>query len=540
MVGPAEVFTDNTKRLYGRGDPTIELSSRRELAQQVQSDMSNMMASAFFNMSFGDFQRHVASATVEMVSEKVPERAAEKVVGEVLVNEVDLAERVPEVQELGEGLVEVVERIRVVTKHGVSEQLRTTVKMQTEVIQAMGEKAQRLQEALKKAEKEKDGVEKISEGVREALKGEKSPQGEEADRLLAELKGLERGEALDKAADFADRWRRRTGMASDLDSLLKDWERLSLPEARKRIDDIVKGWEEKTSSYERALSELRKLESVPDAFLKRAETLFAGDALTLEGIRRAHNGAAIEFIREQLVAAVRKEETEFWQKALAEAQKARSASVEEFNKRMEQLLRGRKELGALRKRAVGGVIGFLVQVIAEMVSNPFIKKLRSLLKMKLEKGEMKGVLEKISDQLRRIQQWAEKIFLAEGDEDKLKAVADEIGKETGMLTKAAEACIQGKKTKGSASLMGGSKRAPEIAQVLARTSRAIWKAIEKGDTAGLDSMCASVLRAFDALETVTAEQKSAEKAPPAERKERMTKLLSRIMAEAAAEKKGAA
>lgn len=444
--------------------------------------------------------------------EGVEERLAKEIETRMSENEEDIKERIDNVIEVfeGTGLLFVAERVqenisedRLDEAHERIEEVRKDLTEKEKVLESISER-------LKDAEKDGVGAGGLADSIVGLSKQDKGNLQTEIEGLSKDLNGLTKEEAVDRVKDFIDEHSRELNALKDIDGLLNNWDKMSQKEITESLKNLSEKIRETTETLRKDAEELNKLVSAPDEFIKRMKQLLAEDRDTLEAVRRTWIGAVIQFTKEKLAESDEKKDEKgktFWKDVLEKIGGMRNKSLDEFNKRLAEILKGRpKDLQEARIRGDDAALSHIGRIIDDIERGRYSERLKDISKLS-DKKEMRGPVERMANELRIVGKKAEAI-LDQAKKGNLAGIMDELGKPTGDIGAVGRVLIKSvdknrnKAKKELIKQLTTELYAPMATKSIADGMKAVQ---EKGDYEQVDEMAAKVSENIGKLKGISAE-----------------------------------
>jgi len=367
--------------------------------------------------------------------EEIEQKLAEEIEKKMPEDEVEIKQSIDNIIEVfeGTGLLSVAERVQEDIAEDRLDEAKERIEKVKEDLKEKEEVLVSISDKLRDAEKDGIGAGNLADGIEELSKKDRSELQKELDELAKEIKGLTKEEAIDRVKDFVNEHSRELSALKDIDRLLDNWDKMS----PKQIKDALKGLSEeirKTSeTLQKGAEELRKLVPAPDEFIKKAKQLFAEDKETLDAIRRTWIGAVIDFAKERLIVSDEKKDEkgkEFWKDSLGKLGGIREKPLDEFNKRLADILKGKpKELQDARMRGDQAALNHIYGIVDTLEKGRYSERLAEIAGLDDKKG-MRGPVERMAEELRRVGRRAEAI-MEQAKRGDLQGIMDELGKPSG-------------------------------------------------------------------------------------------------------------
>jgi iron-sulfur cluster repair protein YtfE (RIC family) len=393
------------------------------------------------------------------------------------------------------GLAQAVESVHQMVEEGELELAKEEVE---ELVDGVRERAVLVKELAGEIDEMSDdknvGADRLAKEIEGLAEKDKSDFGKELEALAKDLKGMDKQEAIDHIKDFIDEHSRQLGALKDVEKLLDNWDKLSQKQIAGALKDISKELTKEMTSLEKSAGELQKLVAVPEDFIKKAKKIFSEDSEMLDTIRRKWIGAVIDFTKEKLLQSGEKKdkrETDFWKDAFVKTNKMRDKTIDDFNRSLAELMKGRsKDLQAARARADESIVDHIRKAADAIAGGRYSERLDEISKM-AEKESMKAPLTRLASELHEISKRAEALLqkMEKGD---LKGILDELGRpdgSTGLVGRVMIRTVDRNRCKAKREMIKELLGSINMISGASRMAEGIQKAMERKDYAIVDEMC---------------------------------------------------
>ena len=412
-------------------------------------------------------------------------------------NETDIKESLEDVISVFEetGLAQAVESVHQMVEEGELELAKEEVE---ELVDGVRERAVLVKELAGEIDEmsgdKNVGADRLAKEIEGLAEKDKSDFGKELEALAKDLKGMDKQEAIDHIKDFIDEHSRQLGALKDVEKLLDNWDKLSQKQIAGALKDISEELTKEMAGLEKSAGELQKLIAVPDDFIKKAKKIFSEDSEMLDTIRRKWIGAVIDFTKEKLLQSGEKKdkrETDFWKDAFVKTNKMRDKTIDDFNRSLAELMKGRsKDLQAARARADESIVDHIRKAADAIAGGRYSERLDEISKM-AEKESMKSPLTRLASELHEISKRAEAL-LQKVEKGDLKGILDELGRpdgSTGLVGRVMIRTVDRNRCKAKREMIKELLGGINMISGASRMAEGLQKAVEKKDYDTVDEMC---------------------------------------------------